>query len=114
MEKIYEAAIILREKHGINPEIIDLLTIKPLDIDTIIESVKKTNRIVCVEEGWGFAGIGSEIAYLIGEAAFDYLDAPVARVCAVDVPLPYAKNLESAAIPSVQNIIDQTLKICYV
>ncbi len=114
MEKIYEAAIILREKHGINPEIIDLLTIKPLDIDTIIESVKKTNRIVCVEEGWGFAGIGSEIAYLIGEAAFDYLDAPVARVCAVDVPLPYAKNLESAAIPSVQNIIDQVLKICYV
>jgi pyruvate dehydrogenase E1 component beta subunit len=113
MEKIYEAAIILREQHGINPEIIDLLTIKPLDIDTVITSVKKTNRLVCVEEGWGFAGIGSEIAYLIGEAAFDYLDSPVARVCAVDTPLPYAKNLEIAAIPSTQKIVEQVLKVCY-
>ncbi len=113
MEKIYEAAIILREQHGVNPEIIDLLTLKPLDIDTVVNSVKKTNRLVCVEEGWGFSGIGSEIAYLIGEKAFDYLDSPIARVCAEDVPLPYAKNLETAAIPSTQKIVDQALKVCY-
>ncbi len=113
MEKIYEASQVLRSTYNISAEIIDLLTLKPLDINTVIKSVKKTNRIVCVEEGWGFAGIGSEIAYLIGEAAFDYLDSPVIRICAEEVPLPYAKNLESAAIPSTQKIIDGVLKVCY-
>ncbi len=98
---------------GIDCEVVNLRSIRPLDRWTILESVKKTNRIVCVEEGWPFAGIGSEIAALIGEHAFDYLDAPLKRVCAADVPLPYAKNLERLALPQVETIIPAVKEVCY-
>lgn len=98
---------------GIDAEVINLRTIRPLDRYTILESVKKTNRIVSVEEGWPFAGIGSEIAALIGEHAFDYLDAPLKRVAAADVPLPYAANLEALALPQVDEIVHAAKEVCY-
>ncbi len=93
------------EGEGISAEVIDLRTLRPLDIDTIVASVKKTNRIVSVEEGWSFAGIGAEIAALCMEQAFDWLDAPVKRVTGKDVPLPYAANLERMALPQVDDVI---------
>jgi pyruvate dehydrogenase E1 component beta subunit len=89
---------------GIEAEVVDLRTIRPLDIETVVESVKRTNRVVSVEEGWAYAGIGSEIAALMMEHAFDWLDAPVRRVCHKDVPLPYAANLEKLALPQVEDI----------
>lgn len=101
------------EAEGISAEVINLRTIRPIDRFTIIESVKKTNRIVSVEESWPFAGIGSEIAAMVNEHAFDYLDAPVARVCAADVPLPYAANLEKLALPQVDEIVHAVKKVCY-
>ncbi len=101
------------KKYDIDAEVIDLRTIRPLDIETIINSVKKTNRIVTVEEGWHFSGIGSEISAQVSEKAFDYLDAPVMRVTAKDVPLPYAQNLEKMALPSVDNIVEKTKEVCY-
>ena len=107
-----QAAIELK-KYDIDAEVIDLRTIRPLDIETIINSVKKTNRIVTVEEGWHFSGIGSEISAIVSEKAFDYLDAPVMRVTAKDVPLPYAQNLEKMALPSVANIVEKTKEVCY-
>jgi pyruvate dehydrogenase E1 component beta subunit len=100
-------------KIGINAEVIDLRTIRPLDINTIIDSVKKTNRLISVEEGWHFAGIGSEISAQISEQAFDYLDAPVMRITAKDVPLPYAANLEKLALPTVNDIVNMAKEICY-
>jgi pyruvate dehydrogenase E1 component beta subunit len=99
-------------KQGINAEVIDLRTIRPLDVQTIINSVKSTGRVVSVEEGWPFAGIGSEICTLVCEKAFDYLDAPPIRVTAEDVPLPYAANLEKLALPSVEKIINAVKSIC--
>ena len=110
--KALEAAKRLQEQ-GIDAEVINLRTIRPLDRYTILESVKKTNRIVTCEEGWPFAGIGAEIAALIGEHAFDYLDAPLMRVCAADVPLPYAANLEALALPQVDEIVHAAKKVCY-
>jgi len=100
-------------KEGINAEVIDLRTLRPLDTDTIVESVEKTSRCVSVEEGWPVAGMGSEICAVIMEKAFDYLDAPVERVAGKDVPLPYAANLEKLALPQVQDIIDAVKKVCY-
>lgn len=97
---------------GISAEVIDLRTIRPIDIDTIIESIKKTNRLVTVEEGWGFAGIGASISALVVENAFDYLDAEIIRVHAKEVPLPYAANLEKLALPQVNDIIDACRKVC--
>jgi pyruvate dehydrogenase E1 component beta subunit len=100
-------------EEGIEAEIIDLRTIRPLDIETIVSSVKKTNRIVSVEEGWPTAGIGSEIAALMMEQAFDDLDAPVVRVTGKDVPLPYAANLEKLALPQVEDVIAAVKAVCY-
>lgn len=111
--KALEAAEKLAEE-GIDAEVINLRTIRPLDRWTILESVKKTNRIVSAEEGWPYAGIGSEIAALCNEHAFDYLDAPVTRVCAKDVPLPYAANLEAMALPKAEDIVEAAKKVCYV
>jgi len=113
MSKVCEAADILSKEHNINAEVIDLLTLQPMDTQTIINSVKKTNRLVTVEEGWPFAGIGSEISHIVMENAFDYLDAPVTRVTAEHVPLPYANNLEKMAIPSTKKIVDAALSVCY-
>lgn len=109
--KALEAAQQL-EQEGIYAEVIDLRTIRPLDTETIIESVKKTSRCVSVEEGWPAAGIGAEIAALIMEHAFDYLDAPVKRVAGVDVPLPYAANLEKIALPQASHIIEAVKEVC--
>src|SRR5216684_1243924 len=98
---------------GISAEIIDLRTLRPLDIDTIVASIKKTNRVVAVEEGWAVAGIGSEIAALVMEHAFDWLDAPLQRVSGKDVPLPYAANLEQLAIPQVADIVAAAKGVAY-
>ncbi|MEZ5939133.1 MAG: pyruvate dehydrogenase complex E1 component subunit beta [Hyphomonadaceae bacterium] len=99
---------------GIEAEVIDLRTLRPLDLDTVIESVKKTNRIVCCEEGWRFFGVGSEIAAAVTEFAFDYLDAPPLRVSQKDVPLPYAANLEKLSLPGTADIVEAARKVCYV
>src|SRR4051812_5604997 len=93
------------EKQGVSCEVIDPRTIRPLDIDTIVESVKKTNRVVVAEEGHPFCGVNAEISAQIMEHAFDYLDAPVKRVSGVDVPMPYAKNLEDMVVPDVNKVI---------
>ena len=102
------------EKEGINCEVIDPRTIRPLDIDTIITSVQKTNRVVVAEESHPFCGVAAEIAAEIQERAFDYLDAPVKRVSGVDVPMPYAKNLERLAIPDVPQIVAAVREVAYV
>ncbi len=98
---------------GISAEVIDLRTIRPLDIETIVASVRKTNRVVTIEEGWAFSGIGAEIAATVMEQAFDWLDAPVVRVAGADVPLPYAANLESLALPHAGDIVAAAKTVCY-
>lgn len=98
---------------GIDAEVINLRTLRPLDTETILQSVQKTNRIVSVEEGWPVAGMGSEICTLVCEQAFDYLDAQPVRVTAEDVPLPYAANLEKLALPSPEKIINAVKTVCY-
>ena len=110
--KSLEAAEILKDKN-INAEVINLRTLRPLDIDTIIESVKKTNRVVTCEEGFPFSGIGAEISALIIEKAFDWLDAPVKRVTGKDVPMPYAANLEKLALPQIDDIVSACKEVCY-
>ncbi|MDX6304319.1 MAG: pyruvate dehydrogenase component beta subunit [Blastocatellia bacterium] len=100
-------------KDGVSCEVIDPRTIRPLDIKTIVESVKKTNRVVIAEESHPFAGVGAEISAEINERAFDYLDAPVKRVSGVDVPMPYAKNLEQLAIPDVAEVIAAVRAVSY-
>ncbi|MDF1587186.1 pyruvate dehydrogenase complex E1 component subunit beta [Marinimicrococcus flavescens] len=107
-----EAAAVLAEQ-GIEAEVIDLRTLRPLDTETIVESVRKTNRLVSVEEGWPVAGVGSELAAVMMEQAFDWLDAPVARVAGKDVPLPYAANLEKMALPQVEDIVEAAKTVCY-
>ena len=101
------------EKAGISAEIIDLRTLRPFDIATVAASVKKTNRLVSVEEGWPFAGIGAEIAAILMEECFDWLDAPVKRVAGKDVPLPYAANLERMALPQVEDIVAAAREVAY-
>jgi len=101
------------EKGGISAEIIDLRTLRPFDVDTVATSVKKTNRIVSVEEGWPFAGIGAEIAAIVMEGCFDWLDAPLKRVAGKDVPLPYAANLEHLALPQVEDIVAAAREVTY-
>jgi pyruvate dehydrogenase E1 component beta subunit len=100
-------------KEGIEAEVIDLRTIRPMDTETIVESVKKTGRIVTVEEGWPQSGIGAEIAARVVELAFDYLDAPVLRVSGKDVPMPYAANLEKLALPTVAEVVQAAKAVCY-
>ena len=105
------AADLLAEQ-GISAEVIDLRTIRPLDCDTIVESVKKTSRLITCEEGFPFAGIGAEIAMQVMEQAFDWLDAPIARVTGKDVPMPYAENLEKLALPQVEDIVATAQAVC--
>src|SRR5262249_46619045 len=93
------------EREGINAEVIDLRTIRPMDSEMIVQSVKKTGRCVTIEEGWPQCGVGAEIIARLMEQAFDYLDAPVIRICGKDVPMPYAANLEKLALPSVGEVI---------
>ena len=110
--KALEAAEVLAAE-GIDAEVIDLRTIRPLDTETIVGSVKKTNRLVSVEEGWAQSGVGAEIVAVTMEQAFDWLDAPVARVSGKDVPLPYAANLERLALPQVDDIVEAAKAACY-
>jgi len=98
---------------GIEAEVIDLRTLRPLDTETLVDSVKRTNRLVTVEEGWAFAGIGAELAAIMMEQAFDWLDAPVTRVAGADVPLPYAANLEKLALPHPEQIAAAARQVCY-
>ena len=101
------------EKDGVNAEVVDLRTLRPLDVDTILESVKKTNRAVYLEEGWSYVGVGAQIVSLIQEEAFDYLDAPILRITQADVPMPYAKNLEQIAKPAAKHVIEAVNKVMY-
>ncbi len=98
---------------GIDAEVIDLRSLRPLDSETIVASVQKTNRLVTCEEGWGYSGIGSEVASVVMEQAFDWLDAPVKRIYGVDVPMPYAANLEVLALPQASHIVDGAKEVCY-
>ena len=101
------------EKDGVNAEVVDLRTLRPLDVDTILASVKKTNRAIYLEEGWSYVGVGAQIVSLIQEEAFDHLDAPILRVTQADVPMPYAKNLEQLAKPGVPHVIEAVNKVLY-
>ncbi len=101
------------EKDGIEADVLDLRTIRPLDMDAILATVAKTNRVVYVEEGWPYAGTGAQIVSMIQEEAFDDLDAPILRVTQADVPMPYAKNLEILAKPSAQHVVDAAHKVLY-
>jgi pyruvate dehydrogenase E1 component beta subunit len=104
-----KGAEVLAEEHEIEAEVIDPRTLRPLDLDTILESVRKTNRAVIVEEGWPHGGVGANLAALIQEQAFDYLDAPVGRVTGADVPMPYSKPLEQAAFPHEEHVVQAAL-----
>lgn len=101
------------EKQGVSVEVVDPRTIRPLDIDTIVNSVKKTNRVVIAEESHPFCGVGAELSAQIVERAFDYLDAPVKRLSGVDAPMPYARNLEKLALPDVERVIAAVREVAY-
>ncbi len=112
VDRAVKAAEQLAEQ-GIDAEVIDLRTLRPLDLETIVDSVKKTNRVVSVEEGWPRFGMGAEIAAIMMEEAFDWLDAPVHRVTGKDVPMPYAANLERLALPQVEDVVAAAKAVCY-
>lgn len=100
-------------KDGVSVEVIDLRTLRPLDMETLITSVRKTHRVVTVEEGWPYGGIGAELAYRIQKDCFDWLDAPVTRVTGLDVPMPYAENLEHLALPEVRDVVAAIRAVTY-
>ena len=104
-----QASKTLANDHDVEAEVIDPRTLRPLDLDTILESVRKTNRLVIVEEGWPHGGVGANIAALVTEQAFDHLDAPVQRVTGADVPMPYSKRLEQSAIPHPEHVVSAAL-----
>ena len=101
------------ESEGIEAEVLDLRSVRPLDVDAILETVQKTNRVVYLEESWPYAGTGAQVVSIIQEEAFDHLDAPVLRVTQADVPMPYAKNLEALAKPSVKRVVESCKKVLY-
>ena len=107
-----EAADVLAQD-GIEAEVIDLRSLRPLDIETVLASVRKTNRIVTVEEAWPVCSVGSEICAQVAIQAFDHLDAPPAKVTGVDVPMPYAANLEKLALPSTAQVVAAAKSVCY-
>ncbi len=109
VHQAWRAAGMLDAEHGLSAEVIDLRTLRPLDIATVLESVRRTNRAVIVEDDWKFGGFAGEVAAQIMEHAFDWLDAPVARVCGADVPMPYNRNLEYAALPSEEDVVEAVL-----
>jgi pyruvate/2-oxoglutarate/acetoin dehydrogenase E1 component len=109
VEAAEKAAKTLAGAHNVDAEVIDPRTLRPLDLDTILASVRKTNRAVIVEEGWPHGGVGANLAALIQEQAFDYLDAPVQRVTGADVPMPYSKRLEQAAIPHAEHVVSAAI-----
>ena len=103
----------LLAREDIEADVLDLRSIRPLDVDAILETVARTNRVVYLEEGWPFAGVGAQIVSLIQEEAFDDLDAPVVRVTQADIPMPYAKNLEQLAKPSVKSVVNACRQVLY-
>ena len=113
MKKVKEAADLLAEE-GVEADVIDLRTVRPIDYDTIISSVKKTNRLVIVEEAWPLASLSSDIAFNVQRDAFDYMDAPVKRVCTADVPMAYAPNLVDEFMPKVSKIVEEVKSVMYV
>jgi pyruvate dehydrogenase E1 component beta subunit len=113
MMHVVQDAVNELTKNGISAELIDLRTVRPIDYDTIINSVKKTNRMVIVEEAWPLASISSELAYMTQRKAFDYLDAPILRVNSMDVPLPYASTLVEAYLPNVKRIVEAVKQVTY-
>ncbi|MDR1289391.1 MAG: pyruvate dehydrogenase complex E1 component subunit beta [Holosporales bacterium] len=112
VEHAVKTAEILQAEHGISAEIINLISLRPIDSSTIIKSIQKTGRIISIEEGWPVCGIGSEIISIVCEKAFGYLDADPARICSADAPIPYAPNLEKAALPTVEKIVRTARKLC--
>ena len=112
MKTVFEAASKLEEEN-ISAEVIDLRTIRPMDYETILSSVKKTNRLIVVEESWPFASVSSEVSYHIQKNAFDYLDAPISRICSADVPMAYAPNLVTEFLPKVETVIEKVKKVLY-
>jgi pyruvate/2-oxoglutarate/acetoin dehydrogenase E1 component len=109
-ETAQQAAQLLANEHGVEAEVIDPRTLRPLDLDTILESVRKCNRVVIVEEGWPHGGVGANLAALIQGHAFDDLDAPIERVTGGDVPMPYSKRMEQAAIPHAEHVVSAALQ----
>lgn len=114
MSRVIAPALEELEKEGINAEVIDLRTVRPIDFETILTSVKKTNRLVVVEEAWPLASISSEIAFHVQKNAFDYLDAPVLRITCADVPLPYAPTLIAASLPNAERVVKAVKEVMYV
>ena len=114
VSKSLEAAEILKKDYNLNVEIIDLQTIRPLDSDTILNSVKKTNRVITVEESWPFASVGSEIVNIVQSNIFDYLDSPIKKINSADVPMPYSKVLENIYLPNVEDIILAVKEVSYI
>ena len=114
VSKSLEAAKLAKEKHNIDAEIIDLQTIRPLDKSLIVESVKKTNRLITVEESWPFASVGSEIVSIVQNEAFDYLDSPIKKINSADVPMPYSSVLEKLYLPQVEDIVMAIEEVCYI
>ena len=114
MSELTRRASVELEKEGISAEVIDIRTIKPLDIDTIVDSVKKTNRLIVIDEAWPFAGVSAEVTYQVQKHAFDYLDAPVVRVNSADTSLGYAPTLVEAYLPSVERIVKAVKEVSYV
>ena len=114
VSKSLEAAKILKEEYNLSVEVIDLQTIRPLDKKTILESVKKTNRLVTVEESWPFASVGSEIVNIVQNEAFDFLDSPIKKINSADVPMPYSSVLEKNYLPQVEDIILAIKEVCYI
>ena len=112
MKTVFEAVLKLKEEN-ISAEVIDLRTIRPLDYETIIKSVKKTNRLIIVEESWPFGSISSELSYHIQQNAFDFLDAPIGRICSADVPMAYAPNLVTEFLPKAKTIIEKVKSVLY-
>ncbi|RNL49553.1 pyruvate dehydrogenase complex E1 component subunit beta [Pedobacter jejuensis] len=114
LTRVVNPAVEELTKEGINVEVIDLRTVRPIDYDTIIESVKKTNRLVVVEEAWPLASLSGEIAFMVQKKAFDYLDAPVIRITCADVPLPYSPTLIAASLPNAEKVIKAVKEVMYV
>jgi pyruvate dehydrogenase E1 component beta subunit len=112
--KVAMTAALELEKDGISVELVDLRTVRPIDYDTVVNSVKKTNRLVIVEEAWPLASISTEITYKVQKDAFDFLDAPIIRITTADTPLPYANSLIEASLPSVAKIIKAAKEVMYV
>lgn len=112
LKTVHEAADVL-EKQGVSSEVIDPRTLRPLDYDTIVRSVKKTNRLVIIEESWPVASMASEIAYVVQKNAFDYLDAPVKRVCMADTPFAFSPTLIEEALPGVKDVVDAVKSVLY-